>query len=436
MIIHLYTLCWNEEKILPFFLRHYTPLVDRIFVADDGSTDRSAEMLSKCPLVTFRKFDGAGDSFIFAQQKDSDGAWKQSRGVADWVICCDMDEFLYHENFRAYLEESAAKGITILPSRGFQMVAEDFPPEDWDLPREIVRGMPFHEMSKTIIFNPAAIEETRFSPGKHVVFPTGRPVFPKTTELKLLHYKYLGREYLVRRHADLFTRRRRIDLERRFGFQYSRTAQENILEFERVKRLSMQVVPRKSDAPINKGQAALDRVIEELSTTLENTRAGATRQWYLQTRKCDRLEATVQSEQVETKRLTALLKDTQADNERQSQQLEALIAEANRQEARLQEIADNRERQSRQISGLMEEIERLTTSARLAFEREKRAASRMAKLEQEREKLRHQRQALRDKNAALSKYREHYRAIRWSFYWKLTSPLRKFGRLFGRKVMF
>jgi len=32
--------------MVPFFLRHYEPLVDRIVIYDDGSNDRSLELLA------------------------------------------------------------------------------------------------------------------------------------------------------------------------------------------------------------------------------------------------------------------------------------------------------------------------------------------------------------------------------------------------------
>ncbi|MBI4190914.1 MAG: glycosyltransferase family 2 protein, partial [Betaproteobacteria bacterium] len=43
--IHLYTMGWNEERLLPFFFRHYDPWVDRYVIYDDNSTDATLEML-------------------------------------------------------------------------------------------------------------------------------------------------------------------------------------------------------------------------------------------------------------------------------------------------------------------------------------------------------------------------------------------------------
>ena len=45
--IHLYTLCWNDRRMLPHFFRHYSFLVDRFFVFDNGSTDGSLQLLAE-----------------------------------------------------------------------------------------------------------------------------------------------------------------------------------------------------------------------------------------------------------------------------------------------------------------------------------------------------------------------------------------------------
>ncbi len=39
MQVDLYTITWNEERLLPFFLDHYEPWIDRFIVFDDQSDD-------------------------------------------------------------------------------------------------------------------------------------------------------------------------------------------------------------------------------------------------------------------------------------------------------------------------------------------------------------------------------------------------------------
>jgi Glycosyl transferase family 2 len=63
-VVHLYALCWNEERLLPFFFRHYDPFVTRYFIFDHNSTDHSRQILKAHPRVTLGKFKVRGDSYI------------------------------------------------------------------------------------------------------------------------------------------------------------------------------------------------------------------------------------------------------------------------------------------------------------------------------------------------------------------------------------
>ena len=43
--VWLFTMSWNEERMLPFFFRHYDRFIDRYIVYDDGSTDRTPRLV-------------------------------------------------------------------------------------------------------------------------------------------------------------------------------------------------------------------------------------------------------------------------------------------------------------------------------------------------------------------------------------------------------
>ena len=226
MKIHLYALCWNEIRILPYFMRHYQPYVDRFIIHDDSSIDGSVEFLESCSSVELDRFGNRNNFFVFSFVKKAlkfyNHQWKKSRGEADWVIICNMDEHLYHENLLGYLEYCQQQGITILPTLGYQMVAERFPEVEGRLCDTVVRGTPLKKWRKIAIFNPNKIEEINYEPGRHQALPTGNVVFPETTEIKLLHYKYLGIDYLKERQAQLATGMRIGDRLKKFGYHYFR----------------------------------------------------------------------------------------------------------------------------------------------------------------------------------------------------------------------
>lgn len=47
--------------------------------------------------------------------------WKESRGIADWVIATDIDEHRYHPDMYRYLAQCRPQGVTIIPALGYQM---------------------------------------------------------------------------------------------------------------------------------------------------------------------------------------------------------------------------------------------------------------------------------------------------------------------------
>ena len=234
--MHLYAQCWNDARMLPFFFRHYDAIVDRYFIYDDGSTDGSLEMLDAHARVEVRRFRRAVPaSFVLSEKALSDSCWKSSRGDADWVIVTDIDEHLTHRDMADYLHRCADAGVTIVPALGFNMISDDPPPHDADLPEDFPVGAPEATMMKTSIFSPNAIAEIDFAPGRHTATPTGRVVAPTAAEVVLLHYKYLGFQQTYARHQEESTGLGTVDLQRDFGSQYTWSEEQLRGEWERVR---------------------------------------------------------------------------------------------------------------------------------------------------------------------------------------------------------
>lgn len=206
MIIHLYTLAWNEARMLPFFFRHYDRFVDRYVIYDDGSTDGTVELLESHPRVEVRRLGRKFGSFLASATHMRNTAWKESRGRADWVIVTDVDEHIFHEDMAGYLTNCIAAGVTWLPVLGYQMISHDFPQDGALLCRDHPMGVPHRTFDKAAMFNPNAIDETNFVPGRHFARPRGTVVPPQRDELLNLHYKYLGQEFVRRRYADLLAK--------------------------------------------------------------------------------------------------------------------------------------------------------------------------------------------------------------------------------------
>jgi hypothetical protein len=142
MKIDLYARCWNERDMLPFFFLHYDKLVQRYIIYDDDSTDDSQEILRRHPKVELRPMPPYSDpeSRITSALALQETCWKESRGIADWVIITDIDEHLYHPNIYNYLAQCRERGVTSIPGLGYQMLSERFPGHNTLLCCSLTRG--------------------------------------------------------------------------------------------------------------------------------------------------------------------------------------------------------------------------------------------------------------------------------------------------------
>ena len=202
MKIDLYSNMHNEALIIPYWLRHYEPLVDRIFVWDDESTDKTVELLTQCPKVTIlpEKVKGNWDAYwvkeLFPLYE------KYSMGKADWVIVADGDEFIYHPSFREVMQAELDVGTDVIECTGFAMIANEFPtPNDYPGKQliELVKfGLPDGLESKWTIHT--ANKSIRFAKGRHGPVHNRRAfVRNRNTGIKLFHYRYFGDGYYANR---------------------------------------------------------------------------------------------------------------------------------------------------------------------------------------------------------------------------------------------
>lgn len=203
MRIHAHIMAWNEEKMLPFTLDYYSQLCEKIFVYDNMSSDNSDSIYRKYKKVIVNKWN-SDDSFneLYNVQIKSNAYRKSREDNVDWVIVCDTDEFLYHSDLMNKLKELKERGVDMPLIEGHDMVSDTFPTYDGRLITEIIReGSDVYEpMNKNILFNPQ--KDVQYSLGAHMSF-CRNCVKTQTPELKLLHYKFLGFDYVFNRYRTL-----------------------------------------------------------------------------------------------------------------------------------------------------------------------------------------------------------------------------------------
>ena len=233
-IIHLYAICRNEEQIIPYFMSHYQPFVDEFNIYDNRSSDSSLERLARYDNVTIIPFD-TGDTFDeAAHMQIKNNAWKKSRGKADFVIVCDMDEFLYHPEMASFLYLLKQHSFTVVRPHGYDMVSEQLPEFDGVHPitQLIKTGFDsWRNYSKTVLFSPT-LEEINFSPGSHRASPQGRVKLFRSDHLKLLHYKYVDRNKIIQKTQTCRARLSETNKKHGWGRHYEKSDAQVMREFD------------------------------------------------------------------------------------------------------------------------------------------------------------------------------------------------------------
>ncbi len=219
--IELYVLCFNEAKMIRHTFNYYSKICSKIIIIDNESTDNSLALASTYNNIEFRTLS-TGNEFIEDKlQETRNNCWKES--IADYVIVCDMDEFLYDENLLEKLISAKKQQISIPIITGYNMMSDTFP-DDYHLPitSQVKCGKRSNWFDKNIIFDPKKVKEINYSPGSHQCNPVffEDQISDPLVELKLLHYKYLGKEYLYKKHEGYVNRMSEISRKKRHGYEY------------------------------------------------------------------------------------------------------------------------------------------------------------------------------------------------------------------------
>ena len=221
MTIHLYTLCWNEMDILPFVVDYWKRFVTHAWVYDNGSTDGSIEYLKQFDWITVEHYesDGMDDSKL---RDIKNSKWKQSKGKADWVVVCDMDEIVYSKNILKEFEEATANGYTAIDCDWYWF-CEDYLPEyknDGQLLHQKCTKF-YNNPGKHLIFNPNEINEINYSIGAHTARPTGNYKPFNNNNIAVFHTnKGFGIEYKSERYKEMNNRLSEIDRKNKWSIHY------------------------------------------------------------------------------------------------------------------------------------------------------------------------------------------------------------------------
>lgn len=205
--------------MLPYFLEHYSKIANKIIVYDNCSSDASPDIVRSCGKAELRSFDTNGYFDDSVNLKIKNNAYKESVGVADFVIVVDTDEFLYHKNLYDILLRFKHDSITLPVTVGYDMVSWKFPRKNKQLTELIKIGRKSDYYSKRCIFAPSI--DINYRTGCHKCSPIGNIVENTEDELKVLHYHYIGFIRNVYKHRACRKRLSNFNKVNNLGYQFT-----------------------------------------------------------------------------------------------------------------------------------------------------------------------------------------------------------------------
>lgn len=189
--MHIFIVCYNEAIMIPHTVHHYRSRFPdcKITIFDNYSTDNSVEIAKSlgCEVIPWDT-ENQIDDYRLINLKNT--AWKDTN---DWVIICDMDEWLCINGDELNAEESS--GVTIIRVKGYNIIANSNSIELNDVNlQDLSMGIYNPYESKNICFDARKITDMNFSLGAHQCLPLGIIAYSEKDYI-LKHMDELGFPY-------------------------------------------------------------------------------------------------------------------------------------------------------------------------------------------------------------------------------------------------
>jgi len=208
MKIGCFVVCYNEEKILPHFIKHYSMFCEDIYVLDNKSTDRSVDIAKEfgCKIISWSNDTINENKYVELKNN----IYKEYRHLYDYIIVCDCDEFIYHENLIEYIKLT---NYEVYKCIGYEMCCDDFSYGSSDI-KNITVGSRSNSFDKCVLFKSSI--DINYSIGAH----TCDNVFTESF-IELRHMKYINLENVKIRYKEMSNRLSEINKKNGWGYHYS-----------------------------------------------------------------------------------------------------------------------------------------------------------------------------------------------------------------------
>jgi glycosyltransferase involved in cell wall biosynthesis len=236
MKIRTFIFTYNDERMIPYTMRHYTQF-STVIIVDNGSTDKTIETAFKhgaCGRL-FSSMHDELDDIKLAEMKSN--FWKGCDD--DWVIIADADEFVWHPDLIGILERT--NGTIIEPKWG-EMFSATYPTTTGQIYDEVKTGV-IGGGFKSNIFRPSEIKEINYGVGCHSCAPEGNVIFVKDSGIMTLHMKNLTKRLLVDKAREGQKRLSKRNIQNGLSIQYSYSPEQISEYFDTYLAGSTQIIP-------------------------------------------------------------------------------------------------------------------------------------------------------------------------------------------------
>jgi hypothetical protein len=189
--------------------------------------------------------------------------WKAYRNDCDWMVVCDVDEFVYHPNLRAKLAEFKRDGVTLPMIEGFEMLSKHHPHQQpghyiWETIQTGVPNPGYY--NKNLIFDP--VIDINYTLGCHHCLPTGPVKRSEGFVFKNLHYRMLSYQHIVEKSRRSAARLSDWNKQTNAGFHYRKNAEMPRTEYNAMFKNGFNVV-RVRPRPVLQ-RAVLEDIVQHM----------------------------------------------------------------------------------------------------------------------------------------------------------------------------
>lgn len=244
MNIVVYTFCYNEIPILPFVVQYWKLFATKVVVYDNESTDGSQAFLKSIPFIELRSYNTNGQLDDFKLQELKNSVWKESRGYADFVVVCDLDECIWSRNMNLTLQRLHQARVAAISPYMCNLISHDFPKCQSNLVHQVVdhyyddywpsndgpgRGL----KRKMLVFDPSRVVETNYKVGCYESTPAIEDGYSlaETNDILCMHLHDVGLARKIQRYSERRKRMSKVNIEEHLSDFYLESPSQTIADF-------------------------------------------------------------------------------------------------------------------------------------------------------------------------------------------------------------